>query len=516
MVLVECRRVGDAMRGQIKVVGSSVRLSGPARAELPLTEQVRADWDAWSSTYRDAVSSGDPTSLISVGRELFAWLDTTGWATTWHAATGPRELEIAADLPETADQSALLSLPWELLAKDVEHLAADRIQPYVVWRRLGAETAVEAPTNRDLSLLFMAASPESTGSGFRLSELAYEAEEVAILDATRSVQINLAVEESGCVDFLRDRMTGVEEFDVLHLSCHGTVLSPEHAERYAAHHGEPGPTLLLESPVGDIDFVSPERLAEAWGARPPALLFLSACRTAESPGEAVESYARKAARAVPVVLGWDGSVFDQDAIVFAARLYDELARFNTPMFAAASARRHLLVEHLKDQERGQHWHLARVWCGPTGGQPLCARSGTARPIATNRGDKSFLDNARKRVPVATTETFVGRRRETQRVLRAFRDNQDAGVFIHGMGNLGKSSLAARVANRVGCLTVVIYEDYDPVKVLEQLGAAVPEDQREGLDKWRERVDRRPEALVDAVESMLNGPFRQTPGPCDRR
>ena len=41
--------------------------------------------------------------------------------------------------------------------------------------------------------------------------------------------------------------------------------------------------------------------------------------------------------------------------------------------------------------------------------------------------------------------FVGRRRQAQDVLRAFRGDERAGVLIFGMGSLGKSSLAARVA-----------------------------------------------------------------------
>ena len=52
---------------------------------------------------------------------------------------------------------------------------------------------------------------------------------------------------------------------------------------------------------------------------------------------------------------------------------------------------------------------------------------------------------------------MGRRRQIQDILKEFRDNNYAGVLIHGIGNQGKSSLAARVANRSHALeTVLIY------------------------------------------------------------
>ncbi|MDF5733050.1 MAG: hypothetical protein PUP92_34945 [Rhizonema sp. PD38] len=50
---------------------------------------------------------------------------------------------------------------------------------------------------------------------------------------------------------------------------------------------------------------------------------------------------------------------------------------------------------------------------------------------------------------ASRGEFVGRRKALQRCLRALRETSDEiGVFIAGMGGLGKSSLAARLCTRV--------------------------------------------------------------------
>jgi hypothetical protein len=44
------------------------------------------------------------------------------------------------------------------------------------------------------------------------------------------------------------------------------------------------------------------------------------------------------------------------------------------------------------------------------------------------GYKEFLDIKQRRVPVASAAEFVGRRRQAQQILRAFRDKKGAGVL----------------------------------------------------------------------------------------
>ena len=219
---------------------------------------------------------------------------------------------------------------------------------------------------------------------------------------------------------------------------------------------------------------------QALGATPAPLVVLSACRTAEigrasgavdgvgrrdagdrriepdvqrdgarPPGavgaEIAASFARQLATQVANVVGWDGSVYDRDATDFAQAFYSELGRGSPVPRAAAVARRALLQQHSQDRQRGRHWHLARVYLGPVAAG-RCARRASRSAGAGQLMERAFLDKARQRVPVATRAEFVGRRREIQSVLRSFRDG--AGVLVHGMGALGKSSLAARVHSRM--------------------------------------------------------------------
>ena len=55
---------------------------------------------------------------------------------------------------------------------------------------------------------------------------------------------------------------------------------------------------------------------------------------------------------------------------------------------------------------------------------------------------------------------MGRRLELQQALRALRAGERAGVLLHGQGRLGKSSLAARIADRhPGHAMAVVFGDY---------------------------------------------------------
>src|SRR5258707_1169817 len=68
--------------------------------------------------------------------------------------------------------------------------------------------------------------------------------------------------------------------------------------------------------------------------------------------------------------------------------------------------------------------------------------------------------------------FVGRRRELQKALRALRESDHVGVLLHGMGRLGKSSLAFRIANRRRDLRLaVVFEHYGALAVLAPLSEA---------------------------------------------
>ncbi|MFC1537451.1 CHAT domain-containing protein [Gemmatimonadota bacterium] len=499
------------MRARITILGSDI-LCNPdltrrgRKVRIPLTDEVLSKFEEWAGQYDRAVRSNDPSPLLALGLEMFKWVDEGGWASKWVKGEGDRILEVAVNDPESAAAEALLDIPWEFLAHGGDFLAADPNQTFVVSRIIGRsedDEPVQA-LHRDLALMFMAAAPRGE------RELDFDAEEAAILSATEHLPIQLCVEESGCKDFLKDRLAQEGPFEAVHISCHGNI------------HEDTGPVLALETPEGDLYHATPGDIAKALGEKKAPLVFLSACRTAESKkvgtGEdklhTSESFVRALVRAgVPNVLGWDSSVYEYDATLFAKEFYRELAEFATVPYAAAVARREVLREHRNDpQKKGRHWHLARVYMGRQGGGALCDNEKPKRKIRKAAGYKEFLDKAQENVPVATAQTFVGRRRQAQSILRAFRDNEKSGVLIYGMGNIGKSSLAARIANRMPRhSTAVIFERYDALAIFERLLAAIPGRERQKWEnEWGEAIAAKGQSLGDALEEMLKGPFDENP------
>ena len=465
------------------------RGTGGRVEERPVNSADLKKLVGWASRYEAGLRSRAPAPLAELGRELYEWLDGSGhWLQALHKGSGPRELtlEVSGDPGEA--ERYLLDVPWELLADEQGFLSAHEARPLVLCRRLGEMGRVADPAHADLLLMFMAAAP------YGEKVLDYEFEESGILQATDRLPLYLRVEESGCLAFLEDRIALEAPIEALHLSCHGTI-------------EDGSPKLILEDRFGERQDARSDELVLALGERPPLLVFLSACRTAEQPRTALPLALTLAQAGVANVLGWDGSVYDADASAFARVFYRELARRRTIGYAAAIARQELLRTHLNDPEKGQHWHLARVYLGGPGGGTVCANGKPLRRLERQVGYREFLDKERERVPVASALSFVGRRRETQAIVRAFEQSDCAGVLIHGMGRLGKSSLAARIANRMpGHKTAVVFQDYRAKVVLEEVLRALPASTAKDLrETWAGAVDENQEALYDALRTVLEGP-----------
>lgn len=175
------------------------------------------------------------------------------------------------------------------------------------------------------------------------------------------------------------------------------------------------------------------------------------------------------------MLGWAGSVYDHEATAFAAHLYERLGEGESLVPSVAEARLDLLLPdpEAPDPRPAAHWHLARRYLGPTGGGVLATGDRGHRRSGRGFAQKAFLDK-KGEIPVAGELEFVGRRRETQSILREFAKplaSRPPGVLIHGLGRQGKSSLAARVASRLEASnyrTVVVFERYDAAAILSAI------------------------------------------------
>ena len=458
-------------------------------------EEDRQRLEQLSARYERAADR--PQDLLEIGRELATWLDgVPGW---WQRVVGsgvaPLGLEIELPPKEDSNSRALLMAPWELLADDDGFLALDARVGLVPWRRLGTATPGTEPVSTSaLSVLFMAAAPEGQG------HLDYEREERAILDATRELALDLFVEESGTAVELGRRLarlaTPQTPVQVVHISCHGRV--------------QPKPQLLLETMEGAEAPTDARGLVREVGGRlrKVGLVFVSACMTAQTQSQDVTSLAHAlVAQGVQATLGWAGSVYDHEATAYAAALYERLAAGGSLLQAVAEAREWLVERELQKGRQARHWHLARLLLGPRAGAPL-AVAGAPRRVRRNVVQE-FLDPERL-VEVAGPERFVGRRREIQQALRALRGDQFAGVLVHGVGHQGKSSLAARVVQRMPSHTpVVVFRRYGGLDVFDRIETSLPNRAaaREWRDSWRATVGEDGSGLEDALRSLLEGPCR---------
>jgi len=475
-----------------------------------------------AARYVRAVQAGsDDGVFVGLGRELYGWLDgDQGQLTALLERAGrPVVFEVAGPRSPSEAAWAVLRAPFELLAAPGGgFLAGDALDRFCVVRRLGAAQPPPPLDGFRLGLAFMASSPRGQ------HELDFEAEEAAILTAVGESRIDLMVEDTGDPEQLADQLSRLGGMPVVHLSCHGL-------NNYRAQPGGPGvPVLMMENEVGGARLTTAGDLVGLLAAR-PQLLVVSACLTAtgaDAPGHLPPADGCKngpgagsgsmmvahslatalVAAGMPAVIGWDGSVGDRAATLFAERLYHGLAGGADLGVAVGDARRVLL--HAEDPAVRADWHLARVWLGPAGGGPVVAGTRKRSLVTATHGTKTFLDR-KQLVPVATAEMFVGRRLELQQALRALRAGERAGVLLHGQGRLGKSSLAARIADRhPGHAIAVVFGDYSALGILDAVATAVQANPaaRQLIESRLPEVRTRPETVGAVLTDLLAGPCAQ--------
>ena len=470
---------------------------------------------------RAVQANADPGVFTGLGRELYRWLDGDQGQLTAMLDRAPHPLVFEVQAPRSPSDTAwaVLRAPFELLARPSGgFLAEDTLVQFCPVRRLGPPQAQPELDQFRLGLAFMASSPRSQ------HELDYEAEEAAILTAVGERRIDLMVDDTGDPEQLAQRLADAGGMPVVHLSCHGLNNWPDPS-------GGPGaPVLMMEDELGGGRPTTAGDLARLLTKR-PRLLFVSACLTATGadatghlppgnghkgdpgPGGPGGLVAHSLATALveagmPAVMGWDGSVDDRAATLFARRLYQDLAKHGDLAEAAGDARRVLLKSD--DPVVRADWHLARLWLGPAGGGPVVAGTRKRTLIPATHGTKTFLGR-KQNVPVAAAEMFVGRRPQLQQALRALRSGDQAGVLLHGQGRLGKSSLAARVADRCPDLAVaVVFGDYSALGILDAIAVAVRASPagRQLAESGLAEVRQRPEAIETVLIDLLTGPCAQ--------
>ena len=341
-------------------------------------------------------------------------------------------------------QNDLATLPWETLRLPgpAEVGPPLVLHPHVKLYRAVSDLgptpamAIAGP----LRILVAIASPEADSQRGEL--LDYEAELNRLLDAVdsprREERTYVRILNQGTVRALHEALA-LQRFHVLHLSCHA----------------RPG-VLVLEDDEGRADLVDAARFAAE--VLPPdrgvPLLVLSGCSTAlPEPGggageAALPGVARELlARGVPAVLAMTAPVTDPYATHLTAALYRTLstAEQSDPLTAFSDARRSLEQERERSPD-GRLGPLAE-WATPT----LYLR-GQALPLYDRHEPFEALTlppepQFGSRMVVRQVGDFIGRRAELRHARQALREH--AGLVLHGLGGVGKSTLAAQIVAQLG-------------------------------------------------------------------
>jgi tetratricopeptide (TPR) repeat protein len=381
---------------------------------------------------RDYYVSSFAEDYAVTGLRLYNWLDGSDRFLQKFINEYQRQGIILAI--STAEK--LAHLPWEVLHDNQTFLVQRSIIPvrWVSSDSVNTLSVEKNPENRALQVLFMATSPQGVEP-----VLDFEAEEARILEATGRQPLALTVEESGCLSelgYLTDYY-GKDYFDIFHITGHATITNGQ-------------PKFITETETGEAYNASAKDIAKALQFPLPKLIFLSGCRTGQAGGDgdnygSVPSMAEELLKAgAKAVLGWGQKVLESDARAAAATLYKELAAGKQITEAVASTYQTLIKNKARD------WHLLRLYAADSlpGELVTPLRTRGRKPAPPLSVSTEFFDPA-GRVKVATRESFVGRRRQLQSCLRTLTTSkEEIGVLIYGMGGLGKSSLAARLCDRL--------------------------------------------------------------------
>lgn len=397
------------------------------------------------------------------------------------ATEGGASVRLAVDTPD----ARLAGLPWEALVlpgQVAPLVLQDRVEMY---RTVALEHPPPAIQVRGpLRILAVIASPDVGGGGL----LDYEEELSAILSAVnparRADGAFVEVLNWGSLSAIRAALLE-RRYHILHISCHA----------------QPG-ALVLENAAGNADLVTAERFAaEALPAdRGVPLVVLAGCSTALAPSretvapdaraaephpqgtadgeedgahaaegvadsdaglassedaaaetaEALEGVARALlGRGVPAVVAMTAPVTDRYATTFAAAAYQQLATREDPVpLAAVSDARRAAETARRALPEGDPGAAIAEWATPVlmqAGPPLTLfrRADGLEPLDVPAA--LGFDSA---MVVRRVGKFVGRRAELRNLLGALRSTK-AGVVIHGIGGVGKSTLAAQLVEQLG-------------------------------------------------------------------
>ena len=427
----------DATRDRVRLSGAGVEVSAPkppvpAALDRALASICRAR--ARAGATRDgatALLSPEAVALDRAGgllAETFLPDALSGPLTACldRAEAGHEPLHIGIVCDDDLDR-----LPWEALP-DPRGGTPLALNPLVRIFRRGPAVAV-ASVPGPLRILVAISSPEHGGM-----LLDYERELRNVLAAVRAARggdAQVRVVQFATTAEIRAALAA-EPAHVLHVTCHGRpgVLELEHAD---------GSARDVDAKTFVDEAIPPGRM--------PPVVALAACHTNVRPGYGEPSFATALRRrGAAAVIASETAVTDMYAVEVFARAYGRLAEAAVPDVVAAfcDARREAQEQlaAAPDERRQVVAELAE-WASMSvlsfAGRVAIFDPAVGAPVAAPP-PRLAIAQATPR-PVGT---FVGRRTELRRCPERLLADERCGLVVHGIGGIGKTSLASEIIARV--------------------------------------------------------------------
>ena len=353
----------------------------------------------------------------------------------------------------SADDDSIVNLPFEMvlpalfptkMAQTKNSLAVNNFglvrtkKTSLAFFELHGNHATAAP----LKMLFITALPENLDERGKMLQIEDEQtrliRSIGALEATGDKKPKIVIEflDNASLTEL-DKALHERQHDIVHISGHG-------AYQVAENKG----VLYFENEDGDEEQITGAALGERLRQHACVkLLILSACETAiaGSEGGVTEQVAPYG---VPGIVAMRFAVTDEGAKIFTTEFYTQLANGLTLTQAVAYARERLHQDILQRREQSpQVIHLAEWFT------PVVYQNKSVGALIDPNKEYRLPENFYPSSSISTNDErdlkligqgFIGRKRYLISMKKLFRHGRH--ICIHGLGGLGKTTLAEVFAN----------------------------------------------------------------------
>jgi tetratricopeptide (TPR) repeat protein len=327
-------------------------------------------------------------------------------------------MQLNDDVPEIA------TLPWEYLHNGEEFLA---VKVGILLSRLpaGVTKVKSKPINSILRMLVIISSPDDT----RVSPINTEKEQEIILEAVNKLQIEQRIKVDFAEDATLENIQGYlneQDYHIVHLTGHGISIEGK------GH-------IVLETKDRKAKLIDNRTLSNLFSGKEIRLVVLSSCESAK--GSNKEAYSDIASmllkQGIPAVVAMQYSVLDDVAIEFAFNFYKAITNEDSVDLALKKAR----VKMKKSgKSNGLDFATPVLYLSDCN----CVQVEEIKPEPAEFDNKQMMLHDLQ----IMKKGFVARNKELRNLERDFSSDVMRVAILHGLGGMGKTVLATRLALRM--------------------------------------------------------------------